>query len=192
MLSAKAETSFRIVARPYQEMTMRSPKFALLAAAAIMTLSAPLTTAAKAQSDPKAAEKADAAAKPGGRHNVDRKGLALRGFDPVAYFVSGKPEKGSDKFTATHQGVTYQFQNEGNRALFLAAPDKYAPQYGGYCAYAAYYGAKADADPTAWKIVDGKLYVNYDRGVARTWEKNIPDYVAKADANWPTLRDKPQ
>lgn len=123
--------------------------------------------------------------------NLDASGLALRGYDPVAYFNAGKPEAGRAEFTATHKGATFRFANASNRDTFVADPDRYLPQYGGWCAYAAADGKKADADPQAWRIENGKLYLNYNRLVGMLWSTDIPGYVSKADARWPAIRDKP-
>lgn len=115
------------------------------------------------------------------------KGVAVGGYDPVAYFTDGKPLKGRADLTLEHQGATWRFASEANRDAFRADPARYAPQYGGYCAWAVAEGYTAKGDPTAWRIVDGKLYLNYDASVQRTWEKNIPGNITRANANWPKL-----
>jgi YHS domain-containing protein len=115
------------------------------------------------------------------------RGVAVGGYDPVAYFTEGKPVPGLKEITLEHQGVTWRFASEANRDAFRADPAKYAPQYGGYCAWAVSEGYTAKGDPNAWRIVDGKLYLNYDASVQRTWEKNITGHIAKGDANWPKL-----
>ena len=120
--------------------------------------------------------------------NVDRGGLAMRGYDPVAYFREGKPVVGRSEFTAAHDGATYRFASASNRDAFVAAPSRYLPAYGGYCAWAAAQGYKADADPQAFAVVGDRLFLNYNRDVHRTWEKDVGGNVAKADANWPNLR----
>jgi hypothetical protein len=112
-------------------------------------------------------------------------GVAVGGYDPVAYFTEGKPVKGSQDFTLQHEGATWRFSSAANRAAFEADAAKYAPQYGGYCAYAVAKGSTAKAEPDAWTIHDGKLYLNFDKSVRAIWEKDIPGYVKKADANWP-------
>ena len=113
------------------------------------------------------------------------KGVAVGGYDPVAYFTEGKPVKGSQDFTLQHEGATWRFSSAENRAAFEADAARYAPQYGGYCAYAVSKGYTAKAEPDAWTIHDGKLYLNFDKSVRTLWEKDIPGYVKKADANWP-------
>jgi len=117
-------------------------------------------------------------------------GVAVKGYDPVAYFVEGKPVKGSGKYEHKWMGAKWHFSSAENRQLFANNPENYAPQYGGYCAYAVSQGVTADIDPTAWKIVDGKLYLNLSHSVARIWLKNIPGYIALADKNWPAVLDK--
>lgn len=112
--------------------------------------------------------------------------LALEGYDPVAYF-DGKPAKGDARISTTHKGVQYRFQSAQNLARFKANPDAYLPQYGGYCAWAVAGGYTAKGDPLAWKIVNGKLYLNYDQNVQRRWAADIPGNVAKGDKNWPQV-----
>ena len=112
---------------------------------------------------------------------------ALRGTDPVAYFTDGRPVEGSRRFTHEWQGATWRFASAQNRDSFAADPERYAPQYGGYCAWAVSQGYTASTDPEAWRIVDGKLYLNYSKSVQRRWEKDIPGNIAKADRNWPGL-----
>ena len=122
--------------------------------------------------------------------NLDRAGLALRGFDPVAYFSDGQPKPGKAEITAVHDGASYRFTTTANRDAFVAAPEKFLPQYGGYCAYASALGKKADGDPAIWKIVDGKLYLNYNRSIGERWGADIPGYVEKADRRWPEIKGK--
>ena len=115
-------------------------------------------------------------------------GLAIRGYDPVAYFTQGAPTRGRPEFETRHDGATWRFANAENLAAFEADPARYAPQYGGYCAYAVALGSKSPTDPAAWKIVDGKLYLNLNRGIQRRWEADIPGFIARGDANWPALK----
>jgi YHS domain-containing protein len=124
------------------------------------------------------------------QNNLDSSGLALKGYDPVAYFAEGKPVQGKPEITASHEGATYRFASAANRDAFAAAPGKYAPQYGGYCAYGMASGYKAPIEPDAWTIVEGKLYLNYNQSVRSRWSSDIPGYIRKADANWPTVRSK--
>jgi YHS domain-containing protein len=110
---------------------------------------------------------------------------AIRGYDPVAYFTEKKPVKGSDNHTFEYMGATWHFASEKNRELFAASPDTYAPQFGGYCAYAVGNGYTASVDPTAWSVIDDKLYLNYSKGVQSRWEAKRDHYVREANRNWP-------
>ncbi|NNG04485.1 MAG: YHS domain-containing protein [Inquilinus sp.] len=116
-----------------------------------------------------------------------RDGLALGGYDAVGYFDSGDAIRGDRRYAHDWNGATWHFASAGNRDRFAADPTAYAPEYDGFCAYAAASGYKADADPEAWSIVDGRLYVNYSAGIKRRWERDIAGYVAKADARWPSV-----
>ena len=113
--------------------------------------------------------------------------LALDGYDPVAYFTDGKPVEGAKEFTVDWNGATWRFASAAHRDEFAKAPETYAPQYGGYCAWAVSQNYTADADPEAWTIVDGKLYMNYNAKVMERWKQDIPGNIAKADGNWPKL-----
>lgn len=119
--------------------------------------------------------------------NSNWRGLAIKGYDPVAYFDAGKPIEGSSDFETKWEGATWRFASAANRDKFVKEPAKYAPQYGGYCAWAVSQGYTADIDPEAWKIVDGKLYLNYSPKVQSKWALDVPGNIAKADANWPGL-----
>jgi YHS domain-containing protein len=112
---------------------------------------------------------------------------AILGYDPVAYFIMGEPTRGSDQFTTSWQGATYKFASAANLALFKEEPEAYAPQYGGYCAYAVSKGATAGTVPEAWTIVDGKLYLNYSLAVQQRWRKDVPGHIRAADRNWPAV-----
>jgi YHS domain-containing protein len=116
--------------------------------------------------------------------------LALGGYDPVAYFTLGRPTEGSRRFASSWNGATWRFVSAEHKALFDADPTRYAPQYGGYCAYAVSEGYTASADPTAWRIVDGKLYVNYSHDVQKQWEQDIPGRITRADGHWPAVLEK--
>ena len=121
----------------------------------------------------------------------ERGGAAIDGYDPVAYFKENKPVKGSAAFTATHEGSVFRFASAANRDAFVADPGKYAPQYGGFCAYAVASGYKAKIEPDAFTIVEGKLYLNYDQSIQRRWRRDIPGYIRKGDRNWPEVSKKP-
>ncbi len=114
-------------------------------------------------------------------------GVAIRGYDPVAYFTDQKPMKGSEQFTFAWMGATWRFASAAHRDQFAASPAQYTPQYGGYCSYAVSKGHTASIDPEAWRIVDGKLYLNYSKGVQKTWAEDVSGKIQKADRNWPTL-----
>ena len=116
--------------------------------------------------------------------------VAVGGHDPVAYFAEGKPVKGDRSIVLQHAGAEWRFASAQNRDRFAAAPERYAPQYGGYCAWAAAQGYTASGDPQFWKIVDDKLYLNYDADVQKKWEKDIPGFIAKANQNWPAVLGK--
>ena len=120
----------------------------------------------------------------------DRAGLAIRGTDPVAYFTEKKAVKGSADYTYQWKDATWRFASAANQKLFMAAPEKYAPQYGGYCAMAVASGTIAPVDPAAWSIVGGKLYLNFDRPTQTQWQQDVPGNIAKADANWPEVLEE--
>lgn len=116
--------------------------------------------------------------------NLTKAGIAIDGHDPVAYFTMNKAVRGNAAISASHDGATYLFSSEDNRALFVANPNQYVPQYGGYCAYGAAQGYKAPVEPDKFTVIDGKLYLNYNGRVQSTWIKDTAGYIAKADAFW--------
>jgi len=124
------------------------------------------------------------------RINIDQSGLAVKGYDVVAYFTEDKPVKGSPQFASMHGGGTYQFASAENKAAFDQDPAKYAPQFGGYCAWAVSKNSIAKIDPEAFQIVDGRLLLQYDKSVRETFSKDLAGNLAKADANWPRLSVK--
>ncbi|MEO0823665.1 MAG: YHS domain-containing (seleno)protein [Pseudomonadota bacterium] len=111
-------------------------------------------------------------------------GLAIRGADPVAYFTERHPVEGLESFRHRWNGATWQFASAENRDLFAADPTAFAPQYGGWCAFALARGVIAPTDPTAWAVVDGRLYLNFNRATQRRWERDIPGNIVKANSNW--------
>jgi len=117
-------------------------------------------------------------------------GKALRGYDVVAYFISGEPIKGVDSFGVKWNNSTWLFSSLKNLETFNKSPEKYAPQYGGYCAYGTAEGHKAPTQPDAWAIVNGKLYFNYNKKVKNIWDKNQQGFIEKANKKWPELKDK--
>ena len=114
-------------------------------------------------------------------------GVAIKGYDPVAYFTDNKPVKGTAAHKFAYEGVTYEFASEAHRKAFAATPEKYAPQFGGFCAYGTAAGHKAAIDPAAFSIVDGKLYLNYNSKVRDKWQQDEPGYIQKAQEAWPTV-----
>lgn len=112
----------------------------------------------------------------------------VRGYDLVSYHT-GTPVMGSGRHVAEHDGVSYLFSSEKNQEMFVANTEKYLPAYGGYCAFGASVGKKFFADPTAWKIVEGKLYMNLDHSILERWSKDIPGKIAAGDANWDKIKD---
>jgi YHS domain-containing protein len=116
--------------------------------------------------------------------------VAIEGADPVAYFTEKKAVKGAAAFKHRWNGAEWRFKNAANRDAFAADPQKFAPQFGGYCAWAVSQGYTAKGDPQHWKIVGGKLYLNYDGRVQKTWEKDVPGNIAQGDRNWPKVLDK--
>lgn len=112
---------------------------------------------------------------------------AVGGHDPVAYFTEGTPTEGSSEFSTTYQGAEFRFASQQNLDTFLAEPAKYAPQYGGYCAYAVANGQTAKGNPDNWTIVDGKLYLNLNDKIQKRWDANQAGYIADANVSWPEL-----
>ena len=113
---------------------------------------------------------------------------AVSGYDTVSYFTEGQPVKGNKQHKLKYKGATWLFSSAENKALFEANPEKYAPQYGGHCAWAVgENAARAPGDPKLWKIVNDKLYLNYNETVQERWLEDVPGFIAKADENWPKL-----
>ncbi len=116
------------------------------------------------------------------------RGVAIRGFDTVAYFTASKPVKGKPSLKTKWNGSTWQFSSQANLDKFKANPAKYAPAYGGYCAWAMSQGRVASTIPQAWDIKGGRLYLNYDLSIRRKWRTNIPKHIKLANARWPRVR----
>ena len=114
-------------------------------------------------------------------------GWAIKGYDPVAYFTTGKPTPGTAEFTFAYKGATYRFASAENRARFIATPEKFVPQYGGYCAYAIALNKIADIDPDEWAIVNDKLYLNNGFLAQTLWSLDKSGNIAKGDQNWPLV-----
>jgi hypothetical protein len=148
----------------------RTTVFTISVAAGALTLFALVLTAA-----------------PVDRRNAGRERLAVKGYDVVAYFTEGAPRRGDGRFEVDWDGARWRFASADNRDRFQREPERYAPQYGGYCAYAVSRNYTADADPDAWHIENGRLYLNYSLRVRRLWREDVPGNIAKGDRNWPGL-----
>ena len=120
--------------------------------------------------------------------SVDSNDLAIKGYDPVAYFTDAGAVQGSPEYTATYKNAIYQFASSENRDQFRADPQAYAPQYGGYCAFGVAMGKKFETDPNAWKIEDGKLYLNLDKSVQKRWLEDTQGFIQDANDNWPEIK----
>jgi len=122
--------------------------------------------------------------------NADSDKVAIKGYDAVAYFTEGRPVKGKGEFEFRWEDARWQFSSAAHRDAFAAEPERYQPQYGGFCALGLAMGKVVDVDPESWTIVDGKLYLNYDKKFREQWRANAAENIKQADANWPKL--KPQ
>lgn len=167
----------------------------------VQTETEPTAQTETVQTETKKAEKAETAQAPTTTENGDattasaepagqlavfvEDGVAIRGADPVAYFTESAYVPGSEEFAYEWDGATWYFASAENQALFAENPELYAPEYGGFCAWAVSQGYTAPVDPTAWKIVDNKLYLNFNQSVQARWERDIPGNIAQADQNWP-------
>ena len=120
-------------------------------------------------------------------NTIGLKGVAIKGYDPVAYFRDGGPHKGSPNHAVTFEGAEWRFKSAENKALFEEAPEKYVPAYGGFCAYGVAKGVLVKIEPEAWSIRGGKLYLNYDLSVQANWNKKPDEYISVADRKWPQL-----
>ena len=123
--------------------------------------------------------------------NVDAKGVALRGYDPVAYFEDGRATRGAETVSASYGGARYLFASELHRKLFLENPKKYIPEYGGFCAVGTSFGEKVDVDPETGRIVNGKLYLNNGPKAQMIFDHDTRNTISRANRNWPTVKDKP-
>ncbi len=122
--------------------------------------------------------------------NVTPDGVAIKGYDPLSYFTDKRPAQGSAEFEYLWNGAKWRFASAAHRDLFRTDPEKYSPKYGGYCAYAVSQGKTADIDPDAWTIFEGRLYLNLNKEVQKLWEKDMNEYIRKADENWPRMLGK--
>ena len=122
--------------------------------------------------------------------NANANDVAIGGYDTVAYFTAGKAQPGTSDFTATYKNAIYQFSSAENRDLFRENPEKFAPQYGGFCAFGVSMERKFDVDPKAFKIVDNKLYLNLNSDVQKRWLTDTAGYIDTANDNWTSIKDK--
>lgn len=113
--------------------------------------------------------------------------IAIRGYDPVAYFRDGGPRLGKPEFSVSNGGAVWRFASAEHKALFEADPQRYLPAYGGFCAYGTSRGYLVKIEPEAWSIVDGRLYLNYDLGIRKSWLRDTKTYITRSDGNWPRL-----
>jgi len=121
--------------------------------------------------------------------NVDAQGVGLGGYDPVAYFDTGKPTHGLPAFATTYGGATYLFANAAHRAVFLKDPARYVPEFGGFCVVGASFGKKVDVDPETGKVVNGKLYLNNSQRALDIFDKDQGGTISRAQTNWPEVKD---
>lgn len=112
-------------------------------------------------------------------------GIAINGFDPVAYFTESAPVKGDPAISSDWEGAKLIFASAENKAMYDADPAKFSPRYGGYCAYAVSKGGTATTDPDAWTVHEDRLYLNFSVDVRSIWQEDIPGNISRADANWP-------
>ena len=117
--------------------------------------------------------------------------VAHSGYDVVSYFTVGKAEQGNTQYTAIYKDTVYQFTTSHHQAIFLKKPEKYLPQFNGYCAYGVTYTQKIDADPTVWKIVGGKLYFNLNQKFLKDWSKDVMASIEKGNEEWELIKDVP-
>ena len=122
---------------------------------------------------------------------TDANGVILAGHDAVAYFTEGRPVTGKADYTAVYNGAIYRFNSAANRDTFRAEPARYAPQYGGFCAYGMTFGKKFEVNGKAFEIVDGKLYVNKNEDVYKAWREDVPKHIDEADGHWPQVVNTP-
>lgn len=149
------------------ETTMRTIKQTIMAIAAVIFLASPAWAA-----------------------DTSNSAVAVQGYDVVGYFTEGKPVKGNGDHVVLHDGLNYLFASDTSKKTFEGNPEKYVPQFGGWCAFGVGVNKKFVGDPEVWKIVDGKLYLNLSKKVAELWVKDIPGNIVKANSNWPNIKDE--
>ena len=166
---------------------LSAPRLGLPAyfAGILLAIAAPLAIEAATPADPPATVTAHT-----GLVNADD-GVAIKGYDPVAYFTEGEPVPGDPALTAEFDGATWRFTSPEHRRAFLAHPTRYEPEYGGFCAYGTAQGRKTDIDPAAFSIIGGRLYLNASLQVRTIWRSDLLHAIAEADRNWPEVKDLP-
>lgn len=174
IINSHRDTDWRLIMK---KLTKRSAIAAMGLALAATTLSISTPTYAVVETSTSAV-------------NTNEHGLALHGYDPVAYFTENGPKKGKKKYAVRHTGGTYYFSSEKNKNAFMENPDRYLPEYGGFCAMGVALGKKLDGDPNVWKIIGNKLYLNVNKDVAVAWQRDIPGNLTNADENWPDLKHR--
>src|SRR5215471_2666079 len=122
--------------------------------------------------------------------NLDKNGLSIQGYDPVAFFTDSKPVKGKPEFLLRHNGALYYFASKEHRDLFKADPAKYEPAFGGFCAYGVSRNKLVEIDVDAFQIVNGRLLLQYSKGIRDDFNKDTKGNLSKAEANWPVLVEK--
>lgn len=122
-----------------------------------------------------------------GDFNEEGGGIGIKGYDPVAYVSESRPTQGSEAYAYTYKGSKFLFASASNRDAFAKEPDRYAPQFGGYCAYGTAGGYKVDTQPDAFSVIDGKLYLNYNTHVRKLWNVDRAEKIQQAEANWPEV-----
>ncbi|MGP1284018.1 MAG: YHS domain-containing (seleno)protein [Parasphingopyxis sp.] len=161
-------------------------KFVLALAAAALSAAAcaPQTVTEEASAEDILAEVSDG--RTGPVYTGSGRNIALSGYDAVSYFTGdGTPQPGNEQFAVVYNGVQYHFANRANAETFQADPARYAPAYGGFCAWATARGDLAPGDPEIYRIVDGRLYLNFNGAVQQRWEADIPGFIESADENYP-------
>jgi len=124
------------------------------------------------------------------RSGTENSAPVMGGYDPVSYFETDKPMRGNGHYSAVYNGGTYLFANKTHKKMFAANPKKYAPQFGGYCAYGVAKGKKFYSDPTTWAVINRKLYLNLDKNIQKKWNNGMKNHIAQARTNWKDIEHK--
>ncbi|MDB5363520.1 MAG: hypothetical protein JWO51_4817 [Rhodospirillales bacterium] len=180
-------TARRIVIIATLAALLSAPRISLAAAVVGISLAAatPLAIEAATPADP-----APTVTSHTGLVNAPE-GIAIKGYDPVAYFTEGRPVPGDPQISAEFDGAVWRFTTGEHRRVFLAHPTRYEPEYGGFCAYGAAQGFKTDIDPAAFSIIGGRLYLNANLDVRTRWRADLLTAIAEADRNWAEVKEQP-